>query len=1560
MSNTPFQDLLIEDPTSSTSDAPKTPVNIYEQLITQNHTREQILDEEYVDDDLSPVKDVSGGQIAGSIVTEVGVGIASEAVAAKAGITAGATTTAALAATGVGALIALPAGAVVGGIVYFGTKFTMGYGASVAAQKLIEQQDDISQGRALIAGAANLIPGGKTIQGGSKAIKYGTIGLREGGKGAAIGVADVTARATIDEGRLPTLEELRFGATVGGATGGGLMVGGSALKDAGAFAAISKQTKTLWGKMSGKNAEEIDAMLKGKEIYQEEFTDMLREMDDVAKGKPAGRPWQKDTFKKDFDDAVEQKRLNEQEVADAALQGKQGSLLLLNKNFKEMTVDELSKYDTDDLRQIGDKLDEIPEIAAAEKQIETETPTWKDAENQKDWTKEEGFSESWQQRRGWSDQVDTLYGSGAAIQEKQAIIIAGGSASGKSGIADQLSAEGGYKIIDSDFAKELIPEYQGGKGANVVHAESKEINELVIDRALDNGDNIILPVVGSSGSSVSQRIKDLKDAGYKVAFMYVDIPADLAQVRNLKRYNRTGRFVPPSYIRSSYGAIKNNIKTGQRAADEYQILTNENNYVQVKESSKGFNKLVRGDDVDGGRNRIESDYQADGGTKSRPGREEIHEAIDETKKLLKHRDEGKGAEVTRYVKGLYRKVARNFMSDATDLFKKGDITLARTLYQQLDDYIKFDNLISRKDYADGSSLAANKLNADSHTYQSGITTDGNRRTQDLLEFKEMLRQYIDDPVGAKLNQELGENVTEEARKRSGGVAKSRAERLDEMQAHFSKSMVKKRQGALQNVIDTYFATRMSQMLNQTKTAFVGVPSAAAMSIIRPVINTPYALRQAIGQKNLGLQKKAIYAMSELIATQEYIHMITRHGFQVGRSVLNTIKNKGESSFLYRDRHSYKVNEIADANELSHTAKTRMREAERRVDAKNARGAMKTVMNLRKNIMNAPITKVPMFLFDYGLSLIGGLEEISLIAHSLRKARAEGIRKGVTSGREDWNKAAEEYVESTIDRSSGRMQAKYDPEFKEIFNEARRNHFRNMDLDPNDIRRDVVDGAVESLNKLSNSPNEAGLIARFLFPFIGVPFRALGMTTDYIAPLKAASMGMEKVGRGISKLEGRGGKGTVSSFTGKYNKRIGDLQQEIADETKNLKSADPSTARAAKQNIARAKNDLKNVKDLQMQKDYEDLGILAIGTGMFALGYQMAEQGQITGTDAWMNKDQKRAASNVQGAPKSYKMFFGEGSYDFKYLDPVKGALALGADYYRWKQTLDGDPFEAKNAMELARFTTAFASSIFVEMPTSRGGKALMNVFSNVESVRERGVGEILGSTVPFPAEIRRAQTFTNEFVDDPLQGNPFQNSIMRSLGQTAENYRLTVLGEPKKRDEQTVSSYVTPFGKQIPVQREAIDDVLLEDAYSYNTVAPIQPTFNGIKTKEFVNEDGLTLYSVYGAQMSTMKVGGRTLRQRLNKLVKQTAFVTAYNRGYYDDPNSGTKVNDGIQMIKDIISEHRKAAREYILYNPKAKASLQGFVNDDGQSIYSTINMRKATGGEKTQNLLEELSIPGN
>ena len=55
------------------------------------------------------------------------------------------------------------------------------------------------------------------------------------------------------------------------------------------------------------------------------------------------------------------------------------------------------------------------------------------------------------------------------------------------------------------------------------------------------------------------------------------------------------------------------------------------------------------------------------------------------------------------------------------------------------------------------------------------------------------------------------------------------------------------------------------------------------------------------------------------------------------------------------------------------------------------------------------------------------------------------------------KYSQQYMDSAIERSRGSIQANDDPEYAEVFNTARRDHFRAMDLDPKDIRRDVIDG-----------------------------------------------------------------------------------------------------------------------------------------------------------------------------------------------------------------------------------------------------------------------------------------------------------------------------------------------------------------------------------------------------------------------------------------------------------------------------------------------------------------------
>ena len=61
----------------------------------------------------------------------------------------------------------------------------------------------------------------------------------------------------------------------------------------------------------------------------------------------------------------------------------------------------------------------------------------------------------------------------------------------------------------------------------------------------------------------------------------------------------------------------------------------------------------------------------------------------------------------------------------------------------------------------------------------------------------------------------------------------------------------------------------------------------------------------------------------------------------------------------------------------------------------------------------------------------------------------------------------------------------------------------MDLDPKDIRRDMIDGVVSALSKVSQ-PDEVGILARMLFVFIGVPMRAVSGNISYIlSPVNVA-------------------------------------------------------------------------------------------------------------------------------------------------------------------------------------------------------------------------------------------------------------------------------------------------------------------------------------------------------------------------------------------------------------------------------------------------------------------------
>lgn len=138
-------------------------------------------------------------------------------------------------------------------------------------------------------------------------------------------------------------------------------------------------------------------------------------------------------------------------------------------------------------------------------------------------------------------------------------IIVGLPGSGKSSaLADAISQEFNSIIIDNDEAKKMLPEYNNGWGASVVHEESKRISYKQLYGAMYDGMNIVLPRVGGNEEKLEATINYAKSKGYSVYLHYVELTRDKALGRMLDRFISTGRYLEPQLIDKYCNSIDGN------------------------------------------------------------------------------------------------------------------------------------------------------------------------------------------------------------------------------------------------------------------------------------------------------------------------------------------------------------------------------------------------------------------------------------------------------------------------------------------------------------------------------------------------------------------------------------------------------------------------------------------------------------------------------------------------------------------------------------------------------------------------------------------------------------------------------------------------------------------------------------------------------------------------------------------------------------------------------------------------------------------------------------------
>lgn len=206
---------------------------------------------------------------------------------------------------------------------------------------------------------------------------------------------------------------------------------------------------------------------------------------------------------------------------------------------------------------------------------------------------------------------DEVY-NGNVRKDKRLDIVIGLPASGKSSsIVNPLSQFYQSVVIDSDIIKKMLPEFNDGWGASLVHEESSIVNTDLLVETLKAGSNIVLPVVGKKTSSVEKYIDLAKERGYSVNVHLNELPNGKAVGRMLKRYFDDGRFIDPGYALgcgdkptevyeqikqrsdiSGYSRWNNDVAKGQRPTP---TEVSENN--RVYSQCSGAWRASRGSDI---------------------------------------------------------------------------------------------------------------------------------------------------------------------------------------------------------------------------------------------------------------------------------------------------------------------------------------------------------------------------------------------------------------------------------------------------------------------------------------------------------------------------------------------------------------------------------------------------------------------------------------------------------------------------------------------------------------------------------------------------------------------------------------------------------------------------------------------------------------------------------------------------------------------------------------------------------------------------------------------------
>ena len=266
-----------------------------------------------------------------------------------------------------------------------------------------------------------------------------------------------------------------------------------------------------------------------------------------------------------------------------------------------------------------------------------------------------------------------------------------------------------------------------------------------------------------------------------------------------------------------------------------------------------------------------------------------------------------------------------------------------------------------------------------------------------------------------------------------------------------------------------------------------------------------------------------------------------------------------------------------------------------------------------------------------------------------------------------------------------------------------------------------------------------------------------------------------------------------------------------------------------------------------------------------LWYALSNKEFITGHGP-QNKDEKDALKASGWQPYSFRIPNGKGGHNyFSYqrLDPVATIIGLFADMAEFEDyhDLDGPVLKDLFAMTALSFTQNVTNKSYV-----KGLDTLLNAFKDPVNNAQGVAGNIVGGFMPsFVVQMQNAGG------DRTLRETRtvFDYFVARGTGSDVLPARRNFLGEAQIVKNPKLFGAINPVYFS-PESKDPVDQELKSLLHGFSK--PNSKLMGAIQLKDIYNEDGRQAYDVWLEKTSTTKIGGKTLRQYLHKMIKSKEY----------------------------------------------------------------------------------------